>query len=66
MYQITEETIDQEIIDKYIPQEIKLRAKLIRKVNESYQWNVNCYNEAQRGDYSFILRLLEAHIFHYC
>ena len=66
MFQITSEEIDLEIIDKMIPLNIKLRDKLLRKINESYQWNIECYNEAQKGNYSFIERLLEAHLFHYC
>lgn len=66
MYQITSEEISEDIIDKYIPQEIKLRQKLIRKINESYQWNIECYNQAQKGNYEFIQKLLEHHIFHYC
>lgn len=66
MFQITSEEISEDIIDKYIPQEIKLKHKLIRKINESYQWNIECYNEVQKGNYEFILRLLEHHLFHYC
>lgn len=66
MFQITSEEVQQDIIDKYIPQEIKFKLKLIRKINGSYQWNIECYNEAQKGNYSFILKLLEHHLFHYC
>ncbi len=66
MFKITSEEISQEIIDKYIPQEIKLRDKLLRKINESYQYNFDAYNSAQKEDYSFIERLLEHHLFHYC
>lgn len=65
MDQITSEEVAEDIINQYIPQEIKLRAKLLRKVNESYQWNIQCYNEAQKGDYNFIKKLLEYHLFHY-
>jgi len=66
MLQITEEEISQEILDKYIPQNIKLKEKLERKINEMYQYNPESYREAQKGDYSFIKKLLEAHIFHFC
>lgn len=66
MFKITSEEISQEIIDTKIPQEIKLREKLIRKVNESYQYNFQVYNQVQKEDYSFIDKLLEAHIFLYC
>jgi hypothetical protein len=66
MFQITSETISEEVINKYIPQEITLRDKLIRKINEYYQYNFEAYNEAQEGNYSFIERLLESHLFHYC
>jgi len=66
MFQITSEEIDLEIIDKMIPLNIKLRDKLLRKINESYQWNIKCYNKAQEGNYEFIQKLLEHHIFHYC
>ncbi len=66
MFQITSEEISQEITDKYIPQEIKLREKLIRKLNEAYQYNFDVYNKANNGDYSFIEKILESHMFHYC
>lgn len=66
MFKITSEEISQEIIDTKIPQEIKLREKLIRKVNESYQYNFEVYTQVQKEDYSFIDKLLEAHIFLYC
>lgn len=66
MFKITSEEISQEIIDTKIPQEIKLKEKLIRKVNESYQYNFEVYNQVQKEDYNFIDKLLEAHIFLYC
>lgn len=66
MFKITAEEINQEIIDKYIPQEIKLRQKLIRKINESYQYSFDAHNSAKKEDYSFIDKLLEYHLFHYC
>jgi len=66
MHQLTSEEIPQEIIDRYIPQEIILREKLIRKINEMYQYHPESYNNACKGNYSFIQDLLERHIFHYC
>jgi len=65
MYQITTEEISQEIIDQHIPQEIKLREKLIRKINECYQWNSETYNQANNENYSFIDKALEVHIFNH-
>lgn len=66
MYQITEEEIPQEVIDRYIPQNLKLKEKLIRKINEMYQFHAESYREAQKENYSFIIKLLESHLFHYC
>jgi hypothetical protein len=65
MHQITTEEIPQDVLDRYIPQEIKLREKLIRKVNEFYQYHSETYLNVQKGDYSFITRLLAHHIYHY-
>lgn len=66
MYQITEQEIPQEIIDTLIPQNIKLREKLIRKANEQYQYNIDCYNKVNSGDYSTIQTALEYHLFNFC
>lgn len=66
MYKITSEELSTEILDQYIPSNIKLREKLIRKCNEMYQFNAETYNSVLKGDYSFIQFLLDSHIFHYC
>lgn len=66
MHQLTKEEINQEVIDKYIPLSLKFREKLIKKINESYQWNINVFNEANKNNYSFIEKLLEAHLFNFC
>lgn len=66
MFQITEEEITEEILNQFIPQKIKLKEKLIRKINESYQYNTETYRDVEKGDYNFISKLLEAHIFLYC
>jgi len=66
MYQLTEETVPQNIIDEYLPKELILREKLIRKINEFYQWDPDTFCKAKSGDYSFIKKLLERHLFDNC
>lgn len=66
MHQITSEEIPQEIIDQLIPQNINFREKLIRKIQESYQWNINVFTAVNKNDFSHIKKLLESHLFHFC
>lgn len=66
MYKITSEELSTEILDQFIPSNIKLRDKLIRKCNEMYQFNAETYNSVLKEDYSFIQFLLDSHVFHYC
>lgn len=64
MRQITTDTIPDEILDQYIPQEIKNREKLIKNINECYQWDTTCFVAFKRKDYSFITKCLAYHNFH--
>lgn len=66
MHKLTSEEISEEVLDKYIPREIKLKYKLIRKINEQFQYNPDIFNKVNKGDYNFINELLKYHIFHYC
>ena len=65
MYQITKQTIPADILDEMIPSNIILRDKLIRKVNEQYQYRPEIFEKVNKGDYSFIENLLNTHIFNY-
>lgn len=65
MYQITTQTLPKDILDEIIPSNIILRDKLIRKVNEQYQYRPEVFEKVNKGDYSFIEDLLNAHIFYY-
>lgn len=65
MYQITKQTISADILDEMITSNIIFRDKLIRKINEQYQYRPEVFEKVNKGDYSFIENLLNAHIFHY-
>lgn len=65
MYQITTDEIQFNILNEYIPQDLREREELIKRVNTAYQWGVRDYINFQKGDYSFIKKLLEAHIYKY-
>ena len=45
MYQITKQTISADILDEMIPSNIILRDKLIRKVNEQYQYRPEVFEK---------------------
>lgn len=63
MYKITDNTITEEILNQYIPQEIKNREKLIKNINECYQYNKITFREVSKGNYSFISKAIEYHKF---
>lgn len=65
MYQITKQTIPTAILDEMIPSNIILRDKLLRKINEQYQYRPEVFEKVNKGDYSFIESLLNTHIFNY-
>jgi len=65
MYKITTQTIPTAILDEMIPSNIILRDKLLRKVNEQYQYRPEVFEKVNKGDYSFIESLLNTHIFNY-
>lgn len=65
MYKITAQTIPADILDEMIPSNIILRDKLLRKVNEQYQYRPEVFEKVNKGDYSFIESLLNTHIFNY-
>lgn len=65
MFKITNEEIPLEILEKFIPENIPLKEKLIRKINECYQWNINIYNQVRKGNYNFIEKQVEYHIFNF-
>lgn len=66
MYKITEKEVETEILNNIIPLALHLREKLIRKVNESYQYNSKFNKSVKSGDYSVIVSLLDWHIFNFC
>lgn len=66
MHKLTNEEISQEIIDQYIPLNLKSREKLIKKINETYQYSPKAFNEANKNNYSFIIDLLNSHLFEIC
>lgn len=65
MYRITTKEIPQEIIDIYIPKNILFRERLLKQVNNSYQWNIKIFNEVKENNYSFIENILHLHLFNF-
>ena len=65
MHKITEETIADEILNQYIPPKTILRDKLIRTVNELYQYDKNSYLQYNKGNYKFIKNTVEYHNYIY-
>jgi hypothetical protein len=63
MRQITENTLEESILNKYIPQGTVARELLIRQVNECYQHIPKIFKEVNNGNYAFIENCLKLHIY---
>ncbi|MES2238974.1 MAG: hypothetical protein V4497_01815 [Bacteroidota bacterium] len=59
MRQITTDTIPEDILDKIIPENTFLREKVIKKVNEFYQYQPRIFREINKGNYNAIYDIME-------
>jgi hypothetical protein len=65
MHKITEESISEDIFNRLIPQKTVGRSRLVKQINEAYQYNIKTYNQINSGDYSVFKSLLKLHELNY-
>jgi hypothetical protein len=65
MHKITEESISEDIFNSLIPQKTVERSRLLKKINEAYQYNIKTYNQINSGDYSVLQSFLKLHELNY-